>query len=75
MNVTCSDRSPVQGGGVRRVRRRPSTLEALGCPRSPRPPSAALDATGASGKTHTAAMQNAAPVMDAAFAIGVSEAN
>ena len=57
---------PGTGGGVRRVRRRSTTLEALGCPRSPRPLSPTLDATGASGETQTAVMKNAAPVMDAA---------
>ena len=44
---------PGTGGGVRRVWRRPSTLEALRCPRSPRPPSAILDAAGAQGETYT----------------------
>ena len=49
----------------------PNRFEALGYPPSPRPPSAILDANEASGETHMAAMQNAAPVMDAAFVISI----
>ena len=43
-----------------------SPATASGTPPSLRPPSAILDATGAHEETHTAATQNAAPVMDAA---------
>ena len=46
-------------------------FETLGYPPSPRPPSAILDATEALGETHMAAMQNAAPVMDAAFVVSI----
>ncbi len=44
---------------------------ASGTPPSLRPPGASLDATGVSRETHTAATQNAAPVMDAAFRVAV----
>ena len=52
---------------------RPSTrfhanqAEGLGHPPSLRPPIAILNATGEHANTHTAALQNAAPGMDAAF--------
>ena len=55
-------------GGVRRVWRRPATLEALGYLPSPdrqRDPGCHRG----SGETYTAALQNAAPVLDAAFCV------